>query len=62
MIEPKRNYRDAITTAVMLEANRKMFLKGNAGGLKCKIPGQPVRIIVLLLPQWLYILDRGMKD
>lgn len=50
LIEPKRNLRGAITTAVMLRANRKTFLEGNAGGLKGKTLGQPVgRIVVLLL-------------
>lgn len=38
-------------TAVMLGANRKAFLEGNAGGVKCEILGQSVRRIVLLLPQ-----------
>lgn len=47
MIEPKRNHRRAITAAVMLDANR--HFQGNAGGLMCKILGQPVRRIVLQL-------------
>lgn len=37
-------------TAVMLQANRKTFLEGNAGGLKGKTLGQPVGRIVVLLP------------
>lgn len=50
LIELKRNHRWAIATMIILEANRKTFLESNAEGLKRKILGQPVRIIILLQP------------
>lgn len=62
LIEPKRNHRGAITTTIISEANRKTFLESNARGLKSKILGQLVRRIILLLPLWLYVLDREVKD
>lgn len=50
LIEPKRNHRGAIATMIISVANRKIFLESNAGGLKRRILGQPVRRIILLLP------------
>lgn len=62
LIEPKRNHRGAIATTIISEANRKTSLESNAGGLKRKTLGQLVRRIIFLLPLWLYVLDREVKD